>query len=94
MQLLASKGGKIDEDAPAVSLRPTKRRSWREGVASGVALLTAAGVVVLAMGWQAGASEAWVTFGGVGVLFAAALLHILLAPRWRSEGGCCSSPRR
>ncbi len=54
-----------------------------EGVASASALL--AGAVVLAAGTQAAALGAWGTFAGVGVLLAAAVLHILLVPRWRTE---------
>jgi tetratricopeptide (TPR) repeat protein len=80
---LISKGGPSAEDAPVVSFR-SRFAGVAEGAASGAGLLSSA--LVLAIGLQAGASAAWVTFGGVGVLFAAALLHILLAPRWRSEG--------
>jgi hypothetical protein len=78
-----SKGGMIADDATAVSLL-RRFAGVVEGVASGAALLASA--LVLSLGWHTGASVAWVTFGGVGVLFAAALLHVLLAPRWRSEG--------
>jgi tetratricopeptide (TPR) repeat protein len=54
-----------------------------EGVASAAGLFASA--LVLGRGLQAVAPAAWVTFGGVGVLLAAALLHIVLAPRWRAE---------
>ena len=78
-----SKGGMIAAEASTASLL-RRFAVVVEGVASAAALLASA--FVLAMGLQAGSSAAWVTFAGVGVLFAAAFLHILLAPRWRSEG--------
>src|SRR5262249_5243964 len=55
-----------------------------EAVASGVGVLASA--LVLAIGLSPGASEGWVTFAGIGVLFSAALLHIFMARRWQSEG--------
>jgi tetratricopeptide (TPR) repeat protein len=54
-----------------------------EGVASAVAL--AASAVVLAIGNNGGSLGLLWTFAGVGVLLAAAVLHILLVPRWRAE---------
>jgi tetratricopeptide (TPR) repeat protein len=54
-----------------------------EGVASASALI--AGAVVLAAGTCAATLGSWGTFAGVGVLLAAAVLHILLVPRWRTE---------
>ena len=80
---LNTKGGTKAVDDAGVSL-PGRFAAVAEGVASGAGLLAAG--LVLAAGWQGGAPEFWVTFGGLGVLFAAALLHVLLAPRWRSEG--------
>src|SRR5262249_44188048 len=69
------KGLMMPEDAPADLLR----RGFApvvEGVASAAGLLASA--LVLMIGLRAGVSATWVTFGGVGVLFAAALLHIAL----------------
>ena len=54
-----------------------------EGVASGVSVV--ASMLVLAVGWLGPHPESWVTFAGIGVLVASAVLHILLAPRWQSE---------
>jgi hypothetical protein len=72
----------MPEDAPTLSLI---RRFGEvvEGVASASGLVAAA--LVLAMGLSGRASAAWVTFAGVGVLFAAALLQIAMVPRWRVE---------
>jgi hypothetical protein len=54
-----------------------------EGVATASGLLASA--TVLAIGLRSGVSAAWVAFGGLGVLVASAILHLAMAPRWRSE---------
>ncbi len=54
-----------------------------EGVASATGLLASA--AVLAMGLREGVSQPWVALAGLGVLLASAILHVALAPRWRSE---------
>jgi hypothetical protein len=77
-----SKGAKIAEDALAVSVL-RRFAGVVECVASGTGLLASA--LVLAIGPQARASATGTAFGGVGALLAAALLHVFLAPRWRSD---------
>src|SRR5262249_54197623 len=77
-----SKRGIMPEDAP-VDLFRRRFAPVVEAVASATGLLASA--LILAMGLGSGVSATWVTFGGVGVLFAASLLHIALATRWRSE---------
>jgi hypothetical protein len=77
-----SKGGMMPEHAPVDLLR-RRFAPVVEAVASATGLLASA--LILAMGLREDVSAKWVTFGGVGVLFAASLLHIALAPRWRSE---------
>ena len=42
-------------------------------------------VAVLAAGTNAAALGSWGTTAGVGVILGAALLHILLVPRWQAE---------
>jgi hypothetical protein len=54
-----------------------------EGVASATAVVAAA--IILAAGTNAGALGTWGTFAGVGLILAAALLHIVLVPRWEAE---------
>ncbi len=78
----SAKGRAWSNDASADGLRD-RFAPVVEGVASATGLFASA--LVLAMGLRGGASAAWVTFGDVGVLLAAALLHIALAPRWRAE---------
>jgi hypothetical protein len=54
-----------------------------EGIASAAGLLASA--AVLGLGLQTGVSASWVAYAGLGALIAAAVLHLALAPRWRSE---------
>jgi hypothetical protein len=72
----------MPEDAPTLAL---VRRFGEvvDGVASATSLVVAG--LVLAIGWPGTPSTPWVTFAGLGVLLAAALLQIALAPRWRVE---------
>ena len=70
----------IDESVEAAS--PLFARVI-EGVASATALMASAAVLLI--GVNGGSPAAWMTFSGVGVLLAAALLHVVLVPRWRSE---------
>jgi hypothetical protein len=78
-----SKGGMTAAHASSTSLL-RRFAAVIEGVASAAALLSSA--FVLGMGLNARPTAVWETFAGVGLMFAAALLHILLAARWRSEG--------
>ncbi len=74
--------GVLEDSDSGHSLR-RKLAQAMESVASVSAMF--AGAVVLAAGTHAPALGLWGTFAGVGVLLAAAVLHILLVPRWRTE---------
>ncbi len=71
---------KVSDLASSLRSRMAEAMEW---VASSAGLLASA--FVLAVGSNPGALEAWGTFAGAGVLMAAAVLNVLLVPRWRAE---------